>query len=109
MIIVWLIMNLSKRNNTRPDFTPLRPEIPHEKRPKIINQPERRSIILDGVNPRDLRELSLIYCCEQCSYFSHSLKKCAMGFRFEKHTRENQLRLYDLTGKMALCRSQEID
>jgi hypothetical protein len=70
---------------------------------------EGRSIILDAVHPRDFRELNLIYCCEQCSYFDSKLGTCAMGFHVEKHRRENQLRLYDLTGKLALCRSQEID
>jgi hypothetical protein len=64
---------------------------------------------LDGIHPRDFRELNLIYCCEQCSYFSRNAGRCAMGFKVEKHTRDNQLRLYDLTGKMAICRSQEID
>lgn len=70
---------------------------------------EGRSIILDAVNPRDFRELNIIYCCEQCSYFDSRLASCAMGFHVAKHMRENQLRLYDLTGKLALCRSQEID
>ena len=109
MIIVGLVMSLSKRDNTRPDFTPLRPLLPHERRPKVTDQPERRSIILDGISPRDLRELNLIYCCEQCSYFNPQAQRCAMGFQVQKHMRENQLRLYDLTGKMALCRSQEVD
>ncbi len=70
---------------------------------------ESRSIILDAINPTEYRTLNLIYCCEQCSYFDSRLKACAMGFHVEKHMRENQLKLYDLTGKMALCRSQEID
>ena len=71
--------------------------------------PLPRSIILDTVNPRDLRELNLIYCCEQCSYFDPERTRCAMGFKVEKHLRANQDRLYNLTGKFAFCRSQEID
>lgn len=70
---------------------------------------EGRSIILDAVSGRDFRELNLIYCCEQCSYFDSKLGACAMGFHVDKHRRANQLKLYNLTGKMALCRSQEID
>ena len=68
-----------------------------------------RSIILDAVNPKDFRELTLIYCCEQCSYFDSRKQSCAMGFKVEKHRREEQLRLYNLCGKFAICRSQEID
>ena len=68
-----------------------------------------KSIIIDGINPRDFRELNIIYCCEQCSYFSKSRTKCALGFVVEKHMRQNQLDLYYRTGKMAMCRSQEID
>jgi hypothetical protein len=68
-----------------------------------------RSIILDAVHPRDFREMNVIYCCEQCSYFDSRKKTCAMGFHVEKHTRENQLKLYHMTGKFAVCRSQEID
>lgn len=70
---------------------------------------EGKTIILDGVKARDFRELNLIYCCEQCSYFDSQLKACAMGFHSEKHQRANQLKLYNLTGKIAICRSQEID
>jgi hypothetical protein len=76
---------------------------------KPTDPPFRRTIILDGFSARDFREMNLIYCCEQCSYFNLETKKCAMGFKVEKHMRENQLKLYNLTGKMAICRSQEID
>jgi hypothetical protein len=69
----------------------------------------RRSIILDGINPRDFRELNVIYACEQCSFFDGKKKSCAMGFPVEYHLRENQLKRYNLTGKMAICRAQEID
>lgn len=72
-------------------------------------QPYRRSMILDKVHPKDLRELKLIYACEDCSYFAPKAKKCAMGFRIENHLRENQHKLYNLTGRMAICRAQEID
>lgn len=72
-------------------------------------QPYRRSMILDKVHPKDFRELKLIYACEDCSYFAPKAKKCAMGFRIENHLRENQHKLYNLTGRMAICRAQEID
>lgn len=69
----------------------------------------RRSIIYDAFNPKDLRELNVIFCCEQCSYYDSKEKTCAMGFRTDIHRRDQQLKMYSLTGKMALCRSQEID
>jgi hypothetical protein len=116
MLNLWPNMTLSKkdpsinsRDNTRPAFTPVRPSTPHELRPRATVLPERRSIILDGIHPRDFRELNIMYACEQCSYFNRETKRCAMGFKVEKHLRENQLALYYRTGKMAICRSQEID
>jgi len=102
-------MSLSNRDNTKPAFTPARPLIPDEKRVKPPQPALRRSIIQDAFKASDLRELNVIYCCEQCSYFSTRESRCAMGFKVEYHMREAQLKLYDLTGKMALCRSQEID
>ena len=99
----------SVRDNTKPAFTPLRAPIPHEKRVRVAIAPERRTMILDRVHPRDFREIGLIYCCEQCSYYNMNTRRCAMGFKVEKHQRESQLKLYNLTGKMAICRSQEID
>lgn len=95
MINVGPIMSLSNPKKALP--------------PAPLDPPFHRSIIIDGFHPRDLRELNVIYCCEQCSYFDSKKKACAMGFRVEKHMRENQWKLYNLTGKMALCRSQEID
>ena len=109
MINMGSIMSLSKRDNTKPAFTPIRASLPAEKRPRITSPVERRSMILDAVHPRDFRELNIIYCCEQCSYFNTESKKCAMGFQVEKHKRQNQLDLYYRTGKMAFCRSLEID
>jgi len=70
--------------------------------------PYPKSIILDPVKARDLRELNVIYCCEQCVYFDPARARCAMGFKVEKHMKANQDRLYELTGKFAFCRSQEI-
>jgi hypothetical protein len=76
---------------------------------KPASPPYPRSIILDGVKASDLRTMNVMYCCEQCSYFDSRKKSCAMGFKVEKHLRESQLKTYNLTGKMAFCRSQEVD
>jgi hypothetical protein len=83
-------------------------EKPIEKKRRIPDPPFHRSIILDGVKAADMRTMNLMYCCEQCSYYS-AKAGCAMGFKYQLHLRENQLRLWELTGKMAICRSQEVD
>ncbi len=105
-----LFMMNSKRDNTKPSFTEsARPDPSYNPRKNVPDPALPKSIILDGIHPRDFRELNLIYCCEQCSYFNLETHKCAMNFKVEKHMRENQLALYNLTGKMAICRTQEVD
>lgn len=80
---------------------PLKPSKNMKKRPRM-------SIKLDRVNPGDFRRMELIYACEQCSHFDSSRTACTMGLN-PQHTRERQLRLFNLTGFMAFCRFQEID
>ncbi len=107
VIIVWskLELSMSSPNTAKTEDS----QRPFKQRKLPQDPPEHRSIILDGIHPREFRELNIIYCCEQCSYFNTETHKCAIGFHVEKHRRENQLKLYNLTGKMALCRSQEVD
>ena len=69
----------------------------------------RRAPIRDGIHPRDFRELNLIYCCEQCSYFECEGQTCNLGYKTSPHRREAQLSSYGLSGKMAFCRFLEID
>ena len=71
--------------------------------------PPKRGLILDGISPKDYRELNFIYCCEQCSYFDPRTDQCSMGHHTEIHLRKNQLKSYDLVGKMAYCRNLEVD
>jgi hypothetical protein len=85
------------------------PKSAFEKRKKAFEPPYPRSIIMDGIHPTEFNNLNVIYCCEQCSYFDSKKKSCAMGFRVEYHMRDAQLKTYARSGKMALCRSQEID
>jgi hypothetical protein len=69
----------------------------------------RRSLILDPIHPRDFRELSVIYACEQCSHFDEATQSCTIGYDAKKHLREVQIRTYEVTGKVAFCRFSEID
>ena len=69
----------------------------------------RKSLILDPIHPRDFRELSVIFACEQCSHFESEQKSCSIGYGAAKHMLEAQLRSYEVTGKVAFCRFSEID
>jgi hypothetical protein len=100
---------VNSRPQTQPAFTGPPPQRTSADGLKPTEPTYPRTIILDGVHPRDFRELNIIYCCEQCSYYDDKKQSCAMGFKVEKHQRAAQLRLYERTGKLAICRSQEID
>lgn len=69
----------------------------------------RRSLILDPVHPTDFRQLNFTYCCEQCSHFNQETAACTIGYESRHHLRDHQLKTYELTGRMAFCRFQEID
>ena len=68
-----------------------------------------RSLILDPIHPRDMRELNVVYTCEQCSHFDESTIQCTIGYDAKKHLKAEQDRLYERTGKVAFCRFSEID
>ncbi len=73
-----------------------------------LPRPRHRSITLDVIDPRDFNHLELRFFCDDCSHFASSQGLCTLGYR-ARHTRTEQLKLYELTGKMALCRALEID
>ena len=70
--------------------------------------PLRRSIKLDTVHPADFRVFNCRFFCDDCSHYSASLNTCTIGF-VPQHTREEQMKIYHLTGKIAFCRFIEID
>lgn len=69
----------------------------------------RKGIILDRVHPADFMKISFTYCCEQCSHFSNETQTCTFGYIAKAHLREQQLKVYEQTGRMAFCRYLEID
>ena len=71
--------------------------------------PVRRSLILDRVNPRDYRELTIIHTCEQCSHFARESQSCTLGYNAANHVAARQRYTYELMGKVAFCRFEEID
>ena len=73
-----------------------------------LPKPQRRAIKLDRIHPTDLRTMNPQFFCDDCSHYSQSKNRCTMGYRAQ-HTRAEQMAIYNLTGKMALCRFLEID
>ncbi|NJL24278.1 MAG: hypothetical protein HC902_03270 [Calothrix sp. SM1_5_4] len=73
------------------------------------NKPLRRGPILDPIHPRDFRELTIIYACEQCSHFAPETKSCTIGYDASKHLKVVQDHNYELYGRVAFCRFSEID
>ena len=71
--------------------------------------PVKRSLILDPIHPRDWRELTIIYACEQCSHYDENGHQCTIGYDANIHKKEVQDRLYELTGRVGFCRFSEID
>ena len=67
------------------------------------------SIFLDPIHPHDLLNLNVVFCCEDCSHFDPENLKCTIGYNAKNHMKERQLKTYELTGRMAICRFLEID
>lgn len=67
------------------------------------------SIKKDAINPADYNRYKLPYACEDCTHFKTDTESCTLGFPTEPHLRRHQIASYSLSGKIALCRLQEID
>lgn len=75
------------------------------KTPKRVNT----SIKFDTINPSDYMRYTLRFSCEDCTHFDLPAERCTLGYVTSWHRKEFQEKSYELTGKMALCRFQEID
>jgi ribosomal protein L32 len=88
--------------------------MPHEKKtspqPKV-KTPKRigSSIKKDVIQASDYLKYNLPMSCEECSHFKSSHETCTLGLPTEHHLKRNQEKSYLLSGKIALCRFQEID
>ena len=69
----------------------------------------QESIFLDPIHPHDLLHLGVVFACEDCSHFDPENRRCTIGYNAKNHMREKQLRTYEITGRMAICRFLEID
>ncbi|MBX7232570.1 MAG: hypothetical protein K1X29_10840 [Bdellovibrionales bacterium] len=74
---------------------------------KILSS--RRSLILDPIHPTDYLHLNVTFACEQCSHFAPEEKTCTIGYQAHHHLMNNQVKLYERTGRVAFCRFLEID
>ena len=81
------------------------PENKPKKQPKRIGS----SIKKDGISAEAYNKYNLPYSCEDCSHFKSENETCTLGLPTEPHLKRNQTYSYNLSGKMALCRFQEID
>lgn len=69
----------------------------------------KNSIKKESIPAKDFLYYSIPYACEDCSHFSHTNQVCSLGNQTLAHRREQQLKNYLLSGKMAFCRLLEID
>jgi len=82
---------------------------PKPKKNSFTKAPIQRGIILDTVNPSDYLNVNFTYNCEQCSFYDLPNNGCSMGHTTYPHLKKNQIKTYELTGRMAFCRNLEID
>lgn len=71
--------------------------------------PLRRGMIHDAIDPQLFNKINIIMSCEQCSYFDCEQIRCTLGHDHKKHLHSVQMKNYELTGRVALCRNLEID
>lgn len=67
------------------------------------------SIRKDAIQPTAYMQYKLPWSCEDCNHFSPQNETCTFGMPTEAHLRRHQISSYERSGKVALCRLQEID
>ena len=80
-------------------------KIARKKTPKRIPPTMKKEV----VQACDYLQYTLPFACEDCTHFKASNETCTLGLPTEHHLKRNQEKSYFLSGKMALCRFQEID
>ncbi len=88
----------------------------------------RPTIKKDQVHPADWLKYGLTWSCADCVHFapatakdvlddvsdesstdvSKSIASCSIGYSCTHHLRENQIKSYELSGKIAFCRFHEV-
>jgi hypothetical protein len=80
-------------------------KVPRVKSPRRL----RPSIHHDAIEPSAYMKYILPWACEDCSHYSSLKDSCTLGFEVKWHKRAAQKHSYELSGRVALCRFQEID
>ena len=75
------------------------------------NTPKRigASIKKDAIKASDYLRYNLPNSCEECSHFNAANETCTLSLPTEPHLERSQKKSYLLSGKIAICRFQEID
>ncbi len=76
---------------------------------KISAKKIRPSIKKDQIHPTDYNKYKMPYACEDCSHFRLENLSCTLGYKTEPHLKANQIKSYETSGKLSLCRFIEID
>ena len=79
------------------------------KKKKVHIQSSKRGVIYDRIDPRIFNNINVMYCCEQCSHFDEPNQFCTIGYDASKHLKSVADNYYQLMGRMAVCRFQEVD
>ncbi len=69
----------------------------------------RSSIKKDAVTPAAYIRYKLPWSCDDCSHFERNFEVCSLGYNANNHRLAQQKFDYELSGRYALCRFQEID
>jgi hypothetical protein len=73
----------------------------------------QQSIRHDAIKAHDYLNYTLPWSCEDCSHYdptgNNNNGSCTFGYHVKWHKKDYQIYSYELRGKMALCRFQEID
>jgi len=69
----------------------------------------KKNIIKERVKAFDFNSMNLQFSCENCSFFMSTSKTCNLGYNTKPHLHENQVKLYEQSGRLTFCRFLEID
>jgi hypothetical protein len=69
----------------------------------------KNEIISDPVSLEQFKRMNYASSCEDCTHFESLNEKCTFKYPTTPHLRRNQLASLEKSGRMAFCRTIEID
>ncbi|MCB0368902.1 MAG: hypothetical protein KDD45_05480 [Bdellovibrionales bacterium] len=73
--------------------------------PKRLTQ----SIKKDYVKASDYLNYAHRWSCEECTHFNIEDNKCTLAYNSVHHVKKQQIKDFELGGRIAFCRFHEID